>query len=62
MPRKKKARGRPPTKPMPERIDATPEQIAEAFLRLPADYEWQYVKDAANGYLKDAVDDEKDGE
>ena len=27
---------------MPEGIDATPEQIAEAFLRLPADYEWQY--------------------
>ena len=54
MPRKKKARGRPVSKPMPERIDATPEQIAEAFLRLPADHEWQY--------LKDTVDSEKDGE
>ena len=62
MPKLKKQRGRPPTKPMPERIDATPEQIAETFLRLPVDHEWQYVKDAPSGYLKDPVDDEKDGE
>jgi hypothetical protein len=47
MPRKKKARGRPVSKPMPERIDATPEQIAEAFLRLPADHEWQYLRENA---------------
>ena len=56
MPRKKKARGRPPVKPMPERIDASPEQIAEAFLRLPADYEWQYLKEDANG--KEAAKDD----
>ena len=60
MPRKKKQRGRPPTKPMPERIDATPEEIAEAFLRLPTDYEWQYLKEDANG--KEAVKDDKDSE
>ena len=54
MPRRKKARGRPPVRPMPDRIDATPEQIAEAFLRLPTDYEWRY--------LKDVVDGEKDSE
>ena len=48
MPKPKKQRGRPPTKPMPERIDATPEEIAEAFLRLLADYDWQYTKDVAN--------------
>ena len=39
MPRRKKDRGRPPVKPMPERIDATPEDIAERFFeptgRLP---------------------------
>ena len=29
---------------MPERIDASPEEIAERFLSLPADYEWQYDK------------------
>lgn len=50
MPRKKKERGRPPTKPMPERIDATPEQIAKAVLSLPADHEWQYMEnDARDG-------------
>ena len=43
MPRKKKARGRPPVNPMPERINATPKQIAEAFLRLPADYQSRYL-------------------
>ena len=42
MPRRKKDRGRPPVKPMPERIDASPEEIAKRFLSLPADYEWQY--------------------
>ena len=31
MPRRKKDRGRPPVKPMPERIDATPEDIAESL-------------------------------
>ena len=45
MPRRKKDRGRPPVKPMPERIDATPEDIAERFLSLPADYQWQYEQD-----------------
>ena len=40
-----KDRGRPPVKPMPERIDATPEDIAERFLSLPADYQWQYEQD-----------------
>ena len=34
MPRQKKARGRPP-KPLPPRIDATPEALAEAFFRTP---------------------------
>ena len=30
---------------MPERIDASPEEIAERLLSLPADYEWQYERD-----------------
>ena len=59
MPRKKKQRGRPSTKPMPERTDATPEQIAEAFLRLPADYEWQYTKGEPSGYLKEDANDKE---
>ena len=31
---------------MPERIDASPEEIAERLLSLPADYQWQYERDA----------------
>ena len=45
MPRKRKERGRPP-RPLPERIDATPEQLAHAFMSLPQDHEWQYLKKA----------------
>ena len=36
MPRPKKERGRPTEHLLPPRIDATPEQIAEAFFRFPA--------------------------
>ena len=39
----KKPRGRP-AKSMPEPIDATPEELAEAFLRLSPDHEWDYLK------------------
>ena len=35
MPRKKKERGRP-ARPLPPKIDATPEEIAQVFLRTPA--------------------------
>lgn len=41
-PRRK--RGRPVTKPMPPRIDAPPEAIAQALLSLPADHEWEFLK------------------
>ena len=34
MPRTKKQRSRPP-RPLPPRIDATPEDIARAFFRTP---------------------------
>ena len=40
----KKPRGRP-AKPLPEPIDATPEELAEAFLQMPPDHKWQYPKD-----------------
>ena len=40
----KKQRGRPPTPP-PEPIDATPEELAEAFLNVPPDHQWEYLKD-----------------
>ena len=37
MPRPKKERGRPLEKPYPPRIDATPEQLAQAFFSGPQD-------------------------
>ena len=37
MPRKQsRGQGRPPTHPIPPRIDASPEDIARAFFRSPA--------------------------
>ena len=41
---KPKKRGRPVTKPLPPRIDAPPEAIAQALLSLPADHEWEFLK------------------
>ena len=43
MPRKKKSRGRPP-RPMPERIDASPEDIAKAMFAMPEDHKWRYLE------------------
>lgn len=34
--------GRPP-KPMPERIDASPEEIAQAVLKMPNKRRWRYL-------------------
>ena len=36
---------RAPPKPMPEPVDATPEELAKAMLRLPPKHEWQYKKE-----------------
>lgn len=43
---KKRPRGRPVEKPYPERIDASPEKIAETVLRMPPKKrgEWRYEK------------------
>lgn len=40
----KRQRGRPVEKPYPERIDASPEKIAEMVLRMPPKKrgEWRY--------------------
>ena len=32
----------PLLKRLQPRIDATPEEMAQAMFRLPADYQWQY--------------------
>ena len=39
----KRPRGRPPEFVMPERIDASPEEIAKAFLRTPPK-KWRYTQ------------------
>lgn len=43
----KRPRGRPVEKPYPERIDASPEKIAETVLRMPPKKkgEWRYEKE-----------------
>ena len=40
----KRKRGRPETG-LPPRIDATPEQLAQAMFRLPANHQWEYLED-----------------
>lgn len=44
---KKRPRGRPTEKSYPERIDASPEKIAEMVLRMPPKKrgEWRYEKE-----------------
>ena len=46
MSRKKKLRGRPPKYPMPERIDASPEEIAEVVLKAMPKETWGYEEEA----------------
>ena len=45
MPKQKKPRGRPPKYPMPERIDASPEEIAEVVLRAKPKETWRYEEE-----------------
>ncbi len=39
----KKQVGRP-ARPMPERIDASPEEIADRVLRMPPKKDWRYLE------------------
>ena len=43
MAKPKKRRGRPP-RPMPERIDASPEELVKAMFSLPVDHDWWYIE------------------
>ena len=45
MPRPKKPKGRPVKYVMPERIDASPEEIAEVVLRAKPKKVWRYEKE-----------------
>ena len=40
--RKKKERGRPLKKRYPPRVDATPEEMAQAMFAMPAGRKWEY--------------------
>ena len=50
MPRRKKERGRPVTRRLPPRIDATPEQIAAALFRRPANHQGRYERNGGAEY------------
>ena len=41
--KEKRKRGRP-ARPMPERIDAKPEEIADVVMRMPAKTDWRYLR------------------
>ena len=41
--KEKKSVGRP-ARPMPERIDASPEEIADRVLRMPPKKDWRYLE------------------
>ena len=45
MSKAKKPRGRPPKYPMPERIDASPEEIAEVVLGAKPKQAWRYEQE-----------------
>ena len=49
---KDKRKGRPPEKVMPERIDASPEHIAEVVLGAKPKQDWRYLEDKPKGQLK----------
>ena len=51
MPRKKKDRGRPVKYPMPPKIDADPETIAEVVLRAKPKKVWRYEQKAGRSRL-----------
>lgn len=42
----KRGRGRPAIWEYPERIDASPEEIAQAMFEMPADHKWRYLEEA----------------
>ena len=48
----KRKRGRPPLE-YPPRIDATPEEIAEAALRVPVPRRWKYLENGKRAKKND---------
>ena len=50
MAKQKKTRGRPVTRHLPPRIDATLEEMAKALFALPADHQWRYEQNGGKVY------------
>jgi hypothetical protein len=50
---KKKARGRPVKYPLPEPIDATPEEVARVVLQAKPKTEWRFEKEAGRDQESD---------
>lgn len=46
MPRPKKARGRPVKYPLPEPIDATPEEVARVVLKAKPKKVWRFEQES----------------
>ena len=51
MPKRKKERGRPMKRPYPPRVDARPEDMAQAMFSLPAGRKWKYMEAGPEGPL-----------
>ncbi len=50
MPRQKKQRGRPSKLVMPERINATPEQVADVVMKARPKEVWRYEEEYKRKY------------
>ncbi len=51
LPRRRNRQGdKPVPEQLPPRIDATADEIAEAFFAMPPDHEWKYVKEKPAEY------------
>ena len=58
--REKKERGRPLKKLYPPRVDATPEDMAQAMFSLPAGRKWEYVEAGPKGTVYRCADCERE--
>ena len=56
MPKPKKERGRPMKKRYPPRVDAKPEDIAQAMFSLPAGRKWEYMEAGPDGTVYRCAD------
>ena len=60
MPKRKKERGRPMKRPYPPRVDARPEEMAQAMFSLPAGRKWEYLEAGLEGPVYRCADCERE--